>query len=251
MKNLILTLLFFCFTSSLGAQDIASIFISYSSNNIILRIDDLDVIPLRDKPNAFILDLSVGKHKIEAWMANFEIQEYEVEISSAKINTLTIAMNDLNSGFQDYLKARRKYRINKLKNLTINSTAVGITSLLVLESIKTSSDDNEEKLRLEGNLAVAKKQYERAINDNELAIAASAHDSAINDLKNREIFSNRIKIITAGVGTLTVFRLIKEITKKKRKRPTYEDPNPFVFTNYQKDNKLNITLMSNGISFQF
>lgn len=251
MKNLILTLLFSCFISSMTAQDLESLFISYSSDNIILRIDGLDVIPLKDKPNAFIIDLTIGKHKIEAWMKGFDLQEYELEISSNKVNTLTIAMKNLSSDFKNYLKAQKKYRINKLKNITISTAGVGVTSLLVLESIKTSSDDNEKKLRLDENLALAKKQYEVAINDNELALAKSAHDSAINDLKDREIFSNRIKIITAGVGALTVFRLIKEITKEKRERPSYKDSNPFVFADKQKDNKLNITLMSNGISFQF
>lgn len=251
MKNLILTLFFFCFCLSLTAQEVESFFISYSPNNIILRIDDHDVIALKDKPNAFILDLPVGKHKIEAWVEGFEIQEYNVEISSAKINSLTIGMKNLNSEFETYLKAKRKYRNNKLKNVVINSAAIGLTALLVVETTKTFSINNKEKIRLEENLVTAKEDYVRAINDRELAIAEASHTSAIHNLENRENYGNAIKGLTVGIGALTIFRLIKDKLKKKADSPVYKETNPFVFFSDQENNKIEVDFNANGISFRF
>lgn len=251
MKKPILTLLFLSFLSFLVAQELESIIISYSPNNIVLRVDGSDVIPLQDKPNAFILDLPVGKHKIEAWAEGFEIEEYDVEITSAKVNTLFVGLQNLSSEFETHLKAKRKYRINKLKNITINSAAIGISSLLILESLRIHGINNEEKVRLESNLALAKRQYAEAINDIELAQASSAHSFAIDELKNRKTYGNIITALTIGATSLTVFRLIKDGTKEKVEKPIFIETNPFVFTNAPKTNKLDVFLMPNGITFRF
>ena len=251
MKNLILTLSFIFLLLPLVAQETESIFISYSPNNIILRIDGSEVIPLKDKPNAFILSLSVGKHVIEAWAEGFEMQKYDVEISSAKINNLLIGLNTLKSDFETHLEEQRKYRNNKLKNLIINTVAVSATSVLVYETTTYYDVNNKNKLLLESNLALTRDQYTRAINDEELNNAKNAHTDAVNALKNREKMGKTIQAATIGVGALTIFRLIKEVTKKKMKRPVYKDPNPFVFINDEKNNSLDITLIPTGIAFHF
>jgi len=247
MKKSILTLLFSCSFFILIAQETNFITINFSPQNIVLRIDGAEVISLNDKTNPYILTLPIGTHKVEAWSKGFEIQEYEIDVSSTEQKPLNIGMRKLNPEFQAYLDAQKKYSSNKFKDIGI----IGLSTVFAASSLAFLAQGSNEKNKLFTELKNAKTEYSGAINAFELNIAEQKHTEALKAIKNRRLFGYISGALAVGASTLTIRHFKKKKAGPKIEVPVYEEINPFVFYNYQKKNKTQFRLNSNGLVLNF
>ncbi|MGK0363165.1 MAG: hypothetical protein ACI85O_000209 [Saprospiraceae bacterium] len=247
MKNSILTLLLTCCLINLNAQETASLTINFSPQNVVIRIDNSEVVSLKDKPKPYTLFLAIGLHKVEAWAEGFEIQEYEIEISSKEVNQLNIGMSKLKPEFQAYLDAQDAYTGNKAKVTTV----VGLAGVLTGGAVVLLIQGNNEEGKLFDNLENARGEYSMAINSFELSNAEQKHTDTRNAIRNRSLFGIISGTLAVGASTIAVRYFKKKKVESEIERPVYEEANPFVLYNYPKKNNAKFKLTSNGIVLNF
>jgi len=247
MKNLILTLPFLFFCHILVGQEIDSLTVYYSAQNIVIRIDNSEVISLAGKSNPYTFPIDAGSHKVEAWAKGYEIEEYDVKIILGKRHYLNIGMKTLKQEFKDYLKDTGKYNNTKFKDAGVVSLPTVFTVLAVGSFLQV----NNENSKLFVNLADAKKNYSRAINDTELFNAERRHSDALQDIKNRRRFAYISTGLTLGTSTLAYLYFKKKKSKTKIDRPKYEETNPFVLVNYKQEKTTNFSISSTGLVYSF
>jgi hypothetical protein len=227
--KIIISILFFTFTTLTYSQEKGSVYLRVFPKNAIIRLNDSLV-----KSHAK-LSLDTGNYKIRLWLPKREYVEKTINIQAGKA-THFLEVLSYNDEYKKYKRKKLMYVVNK--------TLMRYGSPLVLAWFVKSSlsiwSDLDEQTNKHYDAALSKKNdYENATDQSELtalkesySLQKSAYESSLESYNN----SRKNRMI---VGSALIFSTVAlEYFSFKLKKPEYKEKTLLanVYLNSDQDN---------------